>query len=276
MDTPTTPPGGPADRSRTTWALAGLAALVVALVVVLIVVLSGDDDDDDVSAEDTTTSIVESTTTTTEADETTTTAAEEETTTTTSAASGSVTEAEAATVAWPDPLEGAGADDPVDVATEFATEVLGFSDPVVGELQEGDSRSGEVEVRAADDGPVTTVGVRQMSDDRYYVLFAASSEVELLLPTAGSAIDDPLEVEGWGRGFEGQIAIRVHDRSDGAVLGEGFVTSGGVGELEAFTGEIRWDNPGGGWGVVVAAVPGGADGATWAAAALPVGFIGGD
>lgn len=274
-DTPSTPPGGPADRSRTTWALAGLAALVVALVVVLIVVLSDDDDDDDIATEDTTTSVVDSTTTT-EADETTTTAAEEETTTTASTTPGSVTDAEAATVAWPDPLEGAGGDDPVDVATEFASEVLGFSDPIVGELQEGDSRSGEVEVRAAEDGPVTTVGVRQLSDDRYYVLFAASSEVELSLPTAGSAIDTPLEVEGRGRGFEGQIAIRVHDRSDGAQLGEGFVTGGGVGELEAFSGSIEWDNPGGGWGLVVAAVPGGADGATWAAAALPVGFIGGD
>jgi hypothetical protein len=274
-DTPSTPPGGPTDRSRTTWALAGLAALVVALVVVLIVVLSGDDDDDDVTTEDTTTSVVDSTTTT-EAEETTTTAEETTTTASPTTAPGSVTDAEAATVAWPDPLEGAGYDDPVDAASDFASEVLGFSDPIVGELQEGDARSGEVEVRAAEDGPVTTVGVRQMSDDRHYVLFAASSEVELLLPTAGSAIDAPLEVEGWGRGFEGQIAIRVHDRSDGAELGEGFVTGGGAGELEAFSGEIDWDNPGGGWGLVVAAVPGGEDGATWAATALPVGFIGGD
>lgn len=273
-DTPSTPPGGPASgRSRTAWALAALAAVVVAIVVILFLVMSDDDDDDDVTAVDTTTSVVDSTTTT-EAEDTTTTEAEETTTSTTD--TGAVTDAEAATVAWPDPFEGAGYGDPVDAASEFATEVLGFSDPVVGDLQEGDSRSGEVEVRAAEDGPVTTVGVRQMSDDRYYVLFAASSEVELLLPTAGSAIDTPLEVEGWGRGFEGQIAIRVHDRSDGAELGEGFVTGGGVGELEAFSGEIEWDNPGGGWGLVVAAVPGGADGATWAAAALPVGFIGAD
>ena len=274
-DIPSTPPDGPPrDRSRTTWALAALAALVVALIVVLIVVLSGDDDDDDVTADDTTTSVVDSTTT--EAEETTTTAEETTTTASTTTAPGAVSDAEAATVAWPDPIEGAGYDDPVEVASEFATEVLGFSDPVVGELQEGDSRSGEVEVRAAGDGPVTTVGVRQMSDDRFYVLFAATSEVELVMPTAGSAIDTPLEVEGWGRGFEGQIGIRVHDRSDGAQLGEGFVTGGGVGELEPFTGEIEWENPGGGWGLVVASIDGGADGSTWAATALPVGFIGGD
>lgn len=274
-DTHDTPPEGRADRSRTAWAIGAVAALVVALVVVLVVVLSDDDDDDDVATDDTTTSVAEETTTT-QAEETTTTAAETTTTATPTTDAGAVTDAEAATVAWPDPLEGAGYDDPVDAASEFASEVLGFSDPVVGELQEGDSRSGEVAVRAAEDGPVTTIGVRQMSDERHYVVFAASPEVELLLPTAGSAIDAPLEVEGWGRGFEGQIAIRIHDRATGDVLGEGFVTGGGVGELEAFDGEIDWDNPGGGWGLVVAAVPGGEDGATWAATALPVGFIGGD
>lgn len=272
--TPPPPPGGPAaERSRAAWALAAVA-VVVTLVVVVLVLTSGDDDDD-VATDDTTTSIEE--TTTTEAEETTTTEAEETTTTgSTTTAPGAVTDAEAATVAWPDPLEGAGYDDPVEVATDFATEVLGFEDPVVGALQEGDSRSGEVEVQATDDGPVTTIGVRQMSDDRFYVLFAATSEVELLLPTAGSAIDAPLEVEGWGRGFEGQIEVRVHDRATGEPLGEGFVTGGGAAELEPFDGEIDWDNPGGGRGLVVASVPSGADGSTWAATALPVGFIGGD
>jgi hypothetical protein len=273
-ETPSTPPTGPTSGgSRTAWALAALGALVVVLVVVLFVVADGDDDDD-VTADDTTTSVAESTTT--EADETTTTAEETTTTAPTTTSPGAVSDEEAATVAWPDPFEGAGFEDPVEAATDFATEVLGFEDPVVGELQEGGSRSGEVEVRAAEDGPVTTVGVRQMSDDRFYVLFAATSEVELVMPTAGSAIDHPLEVEGWGRGFEGQIAVRVHDRVSGDTLGEGFVTGGSGEDVEPFTGEVSWDNPGGGWGIVVAAVAGGEDGSTWAATALPVGFIGGD
>lgn len=275
IDTPTTPPGGPArDRTRM-WALAALAAVVAVLVLVLVVV-AGDDDDDDVTADDTTsTSVVESTTS--EAEGSTTTAESSTTTAATSTtAAGAVTDEEAATVAWPDALAGAGFDDPVEAASDFATEVLGFTDPVVGELQQGDSRSGEVEVQATADGPVTTIGVRQMSDDRFYAIFAATSEVELVTPTAGTAIDDPLQVEGWGRGFEGQIAVRVHDRTTGDALGEGFVTGGSAAEFEPFEADIAWDNPGGGWGIVVAAVAGGADGSTWAATALPVGFIGGD
>jgi len=180
-----------------------------------------------------------------------------------------------ATVAWPAP--GAGAEEgPAELAARFATEVLGFDDPVVGPFREGDGRSGEVEVRAADRGPVTTVGVRRMSDQRLYVVFAATSEVELLLPTAGSAIDHPLQVEGWGRGFEGRIRVAVVDRSTSEELGHLFATGGGTGELAPFTTDVAWDNPGGGWDLVVATVGDGEDGTTWAAAAFPVGFIGGD
>lgn len=83
-------------------------------------------------------------------------------------------------------------------------------------------------------------------------MFAATGEVELLLPTAGSAIDHPLQVEGWGRAFEGQVRVA------------------------GFDGDLEWDNPGGGWGLVVAAVSGGDATLTWAASPLPVGFIGGD
>lgn len=269
IESPSTPSP---ERSRATWAVIALGVLVAILVVVL-VVMATNDDDDDVTADDTTTSVAESTTT--EVDDTTTSSTASTTTETTSAR-GSVTDEEAATVAWPDPLEGAGFDDPTHAATEFATDVLGFDAPMVGDYQQGDSRSGEFEVRAASDGPVTTVGVRQMSDDRFYVNFAASSEVELVMPTAGSAIDHPLQVEGWARGFEGQVTIRVHDRVTGESLGEGTVTAGGAGEYEPFAGDISWENPGGGWGVVVATVTGGEDGTTWAATALPVGFIGAD
>jgi hypothetical protein len=275
IESPSTPPGGPSpERSRATWALIALGVLVAILVLVLVVMATNDDDDDDVATDDTTTSVAEPTTT--EVDDTTTSSSTASTTTETTMAPGSVTDEEAATVAWPDPLAGAGFDDPTDAATEFATDVLGFDAPMVGDYQQGDSRSGEFEVRAVSDGPVTTIGVRQMSDDRFYVNFAASSEVELVMPTAGSAIDHPLQVEGWGRGFEGQVTIRVHDRVTGESLGEGTVTAGGAGEYEPFAGDISWDNPGGGWGVVVATVNGGEDGTTWAATALPVGFIGAD
>ncbi|MFP5322331.1 MAG: Gmad2 immunoglobulin-like domain-containing protein [Acidimicrobiia bacterium] len=255
-------------RSRTVIALLGVIVLVLAVALIVTV----DDDGADVSSDATTTTLAEPTTAPTSAPSTTAPTTTEGPTTT--AAAGVVTDAEAATIAWPAPSSGDASDDPVALVTRFAEDVVGFSDPVVGPHQAGDSRSGEVEVRPVEDGPVTTVGVRRMSDDRYYVLFATTSEVELLLPTAGSAIDHPLEVEGWGRGFEGQVRVAVLDRGEGEELGHAYVTAGGHGELAPFTTELSWENPGGGWGVVVAAVLGGDDATTWAATAIPVRFIG--
>ena len=43
--------------------------------------------------------------------------------------------------------------DPVEAASGFAVDVLGFTDPIVGEFLPGDSRSGEVEVRPSDPDP---------------------------------------------------------------------------------------------------------------------------
>lgn len=249
-----------------------LGLIAVALAIALVVVVS-DDDDADISSGETTTTVTgptTETTATTSTSESTTSAAP------TTTVRGGVSDAEAASIAWPAPNGEDAYDEPVILATDFAEQILGFEDPVVGAYMEGDSRSGEVEIRPLADGPVTTVGVRRMSDDQLYVLFAATEEVELLLPTAGSAIDHPLQVEGWGRGFEGQIRVAVLDRSTGDDLGHGFFTAGGEGELAPFDGDLGWDNPGGGWGLVVAAVSGGDANTTWAATALPVGFIGSD
>lgn len=271
------PPVGTPDEGRRNAALAIAAAVGVVVVVGLLAwLLTRSDDDGDVTTATTTTAAV----TSTEAPSTSTSTTTTEAPTTTqeappTTAARTVTDEEAMTISWPDPTVG-GYEDPARLAADFATRLLGFSNPVISEYMQGDSRSGEFEVRPLADGPVTTVAVRQMSDDRFYVLFAATSEVELTAPTSWSAIDHPLQVEGRGRGFEGRIRIAVFDRVTGTELGSGFVTGGGSGQLEPFTGEIAWNNPGGGWGVVMASVNGGEQGTTWAATVIPVGFIGGD
>jgi Immunoglobulin-like domain of bacterial spore germination len=270
---PATPPSPPDGGGRSVPIVPIVLGLVAVVLVIAFVVAVDGDDDTEASSIETATTVNEPTTeatATTRTSESTTTAAP------TTTVRATVSDAEAATIAWPAPNGDDAYDEPVVLATDFAEQILGFEDPVVGAYMEGDSRSGEVEVRPLDDGPVTTVGVRRMSDDQLYVLFAATEEVELLLPTPGSAIDHPLQVEGWGRGFEGQIRVAVFDRSTGDELGHGFFTAGGEGELAPFDGDLEWDNPGGGWGLVVAAVSGGDATTTWAATALPVGFIGGD
>lgn len=261
------PPGG----SAKPWPAIVLGVLAAVLAVVLVVVLASDDDDEDVATNDTTTS--EQTTSTTEA---TTTTTAETTTSTPGTTQPGLADAEAANVVWPDPTGDLRYDSPMAAVEGFAEDLLGFVDPTYSEFMQGDNRSGEAEVRAQPEGPATTVAVRQMSDDDWYVLFAASSEVALTEPTAQTAIDDPLQVSGQSRSFEGQVRVAVFERGSTEPLGEGFLTGGSGEALEPFTGEVAWANPGGGWGVVVASTEGGPDGTTWAATAVPVGFIGGD
>ena len=259
-------------RNRTMLlAVAGTLAVIVVVLLVLLVVRN---DDDDLTTTDTSSTTTETTTTTTEG---TTTSEATSTTTeaTTTTTPGGITDEEAATVVWPDPGGSTSFTDPEAAARGFAEDVVGFTNPVHGAFQAGDSRSGEVEVRAQADGPVTTVAVRQMSDDHWYVLTAVTEQIEVTLPSAGSAIDHPLLVEGRAQAFEGTVRVAVHARGGTEPLGEGFVTGSGS-EMGPFSGEIAWENPGGGWGFVLFVIDSAEDGSPWQAAALPVGFIGGD
>lgn len=269
---PNEPPEAERDR-KALWIVAGVA-LVAVLVVAAVALFGGDDDDEDVD-------VVDSTTSTSEPAESTTSSTEAETTTSTTEAStsttsGTIPDDEAATAVWPDPSGDVRYDDPRDAARGFAVDLVGFTDPVVGELREGDSRSGEVDVQAAADGPVTTVLVRQLSDDAWYVLGAMTEDIVLDDPTAGTAIDDPLQLSGQARAFEGTVQVAVFERGGTEPLDEGFVTGSGGPDLGPFEGEVSWSNPGGGWGSVVLYTESAEDGRVWQATAIPVGFIGGD
>lgn len=280
-----TSPGEPDDRdlpyreeqNRRNALIAVAAVLAVVVVGLVVFLLTRDDDGDDVTAGDDTTT-VESMTTTTETTTSTeaTTSSSTSSTTTTDAGAGEVTDAEAATIAWPDPTAGEAFATPIDVASAFATELVGFTDPLVGEFMAGDSRSGEVEVRAVATGPATTVLVRQMSDQNWYVVAATTPAIEVDDPIAGTAIDHPLQVAGRAMAFEGTVQVAVYARGESDPLGTGFVTGSGGGEMGPFDGEIEWDNPGGGWGLVVLSVASAEDGSMWQATVVPVGFIGGD
>jgi hypothetical protein len=237
-----------------------IAILAIAAAVVLYSVVSGDDDGDQTST-DATTSIPAATSTSSGP---------------TSTSPASLTSEEAANVVWPWPDGGTRFDDPLAVAEDFAVELAGFRSPVIGELREGDSRSVEVPVRPRADGPETTVLVRQMSDGNWWVIGATTESIELDDPIAVTAIDNPLQLSGRARAFEGTVQVAVFERGSTTPLGEGFVTGSGTEQLGPFTGEVRWDNPGGGWGVVLLRTESAENGQVWEATAVPVGFIGGD
>ncbi len=180
--------------------------------------------------------------------------------------------AEAATVVWPDPGGTLRYGTPEAAAGGFAEGFAGFTEPVYGEFMQGDSRSGELEVRPVADGAVTTVLLRQLSDGKWYAIGATSSEIQLDMPAAGARISEPAELSGSSRAFEATVNVEVRAHGTVEPLGTGIVMGGSGPDLAPFSGSIQWENPGTGTGVLLLFELSAKDGSMWTAAAVPVGF----
>ena len=247
---------------RRWWYAAG-AAVVLLLLVGALVFLAADDDDGDTTAGP-------GTTTTTE---------EPDTTSTSSTIATSTTETTTATTArvdtttavFPFADDGARFDDPLEAVEYWAEGVLGFVDPVYSEFREGDSRSGEVGVKPTENGPETTVFVRQL-DETWWILGAAAQNIEVDEPEALATLTSPVTVSGRALAFEGNVEVELW--TDGADEPLAMVTvTGGGDELRAFEGTLTFDRqpqtPG---GALILRSRSAEDGSTWEASVLRVRF----
>lgn len=242
--------------ARNRWLIGvGAAAAVVALVVAALV-LGLDDDEAEVDTVGETTSSTPSTTTT-------------EATTTTEGFTG----VDPATTVFPDPMTSQRFEAPEALVSAFATQVLGFREALVGDLRQGDLRSGELDVQARAGGPSTTVLVRQMEDDSWFVLGASVPSIRLDAPAAGATITSPVPLSGAAYAFEGTVDVRLF--ADGSVepIATTFVTGRGDGELGDFSGELTFEAPDGAThGVLVLSEASAEDGSTTAASVIRVTF----
>jgi hypothetical protein len=238
---PPPPPPRPPARRRIIVALATISA--VALIAVALVVANR-------GGEDT------ATTTTTVAP-------------TTTAAPSTTVPVDTTTAVYPSASSATRFDDPVAAARSFAVDFLGFVDPVIGELQQGDSQSGEVEVRPSSSGPVTTVLVRRLGDT-WWVLGAATRNIELREPTALATISSPVRLQGVSTAFEANVSVEI--RQDGArsALGEGYVMGGSMGELAPFDGTVTFADPSASMGAIVLYTASMENGNIWEASVVRV------
>jgi len=231
-------------RRRWIYALGGAAA--AAAVIIGALVLTGDDDDPLETVDTPTTE----TTTTTEAPTST------ETTTATTFAPT----VDAALPIFPDPGTSQRFDSPVAAVQTFVTQVVGMTSPSLGEFQQGDSRSGEVEVRAfPTQTDPTVVLVRQLEDDTWFVIGATHASIQPEQPEAGATVTSPLTLTGQAYGFEGTIGVRLH--ADGTVepISTTFVTGRGDGVLGDYAGELEFDPAGAQYGFLLYTSEGGED-----------------
>ena len=284
------PRPGPDEQGRSKWPTIGIGAAVVAVLAAIWVLSSVDepverppttvasstDMTPSTSAESTaTTSEPTSSSATSEVLETTLTSAATTTSTEpsqTSATTGTADPAAYESAVWPWLASELRFDDPVAAARSFATEVGQFVDPVVGEFLQGDSRSGEVEVRPRENGPVTTVFVRMLgSDNTWWVLGSATANIEVTQPSALEIIGDPMVLTGRANAFEGTVNVTVLvDGSLEPVL-EDFVT-GRMGEMGPFSSSMSFTQPDSGSGVLILKTLSAEDGSTWELGAVRIKF----
>ncbi|MDH4279331.1 MAG: hypothetical protein OEZ14_08975 [Acidimicrobiia bacterium] len=113
---------------------------------------------------------------------------------------------------WPSP--GVVFDDPETAAADFVSKVFGVP-PNLGEFQQGDARSGEIEVLSPAEGGGTSIRsvllLRQLGpDDGWFILAAVSDTNTITAPASGGQVPaGSVEVAGQGRGFEGLLVVEA-------------------------------------------------------------------
>ena len=196
------------------------------------------------------------------------------TTTSTSAPTTTTTLVEQpATAMWPFATSPMRFTDPLTAAYSFAVDFVGFTSPIVGAFQQGDSRSGEVPIRATSNGPVTTVLVRQVtSDNTWWVLGAVSGAINVTSPKALAAISSPVSLAGRSTAYE--AVVNVDLRQDGSLtpVVRTTVMGGSMGVMGPFAKKVSFPLPSAKAGALVFKTLSAKDGSVVQASVMRVAF----
>lgn len=130
-------------------------------------------------------------------------------------------------------------------AADFVTHVLGVQ-PVLGTFQQGDSRSGEIEVFSPGEGdgtrvPRGTLLLRQLGPGNgWFVVSAANDVASITSPESMAVVPArPLTVEGVARGFEANVVVSAFLAGDANAVLDSVITNGGAAETaEPYTAII--------------------------------------
>lgn len=134
-------------------------------------------------------------------------------------------------------------DTPEAAAEDFVSKVLGVP-PELGPFQQGDSRSGEIEVYSLgekDAGPSilrSVLALRQLGPGNgWFILAAMNENAAISSPETGAEVPaGPLTVDGVGRGFEANVVVSAFVAGDAAAELDREITQGGSADTpEPFT-----------------------------------------
>lgn len=135
---------------------------------------------------------------------------------------------------------------PEEAATDFVSEALiSEGDPLLGDFQQGDARSGEIAVlfggETGDADPPFEKGtllLRQLGPDGgWFVIGAVSDGATIDAPVTGAAVPaGPLVVSGEGRGFESTLVVSAFSPGDTTAQFDQEIGAGGAfEELEPYS-----------------------------------------
>ncbi len=137
-------------------------------------------------------------------------------------------------------------EDPVFTAQKFLTEYVGFTRLIMGQFQQGDSRSGEVTATTRTNGFVTTVFVRKIgTGNNWTVVGASTNNIQISKPQPLQTVVSPTSLAGQSIAFEGTVLFDM--RQDGQYdedgeLGFAVITGHGT-EMGPFSGQITFERP---------------------------------
>ncbi len=193
--------------------------------------------------------------------------------TTTSSTTTTSIVAQPATAVWPFATSLMRFTDPSTAAYSFAVDYLGFAQPVIGAFQRGDTRSGEVPVRATPNGPVTTVMVRQLtSDNTWWVLGAASASINVTAPQALASVSSPLALSGRSSAFEAVVNVDLRQDNSLVPVVRTTVMGGSMGVMGPFAKSVTFSAPTASAGALVLRTFSAKDGSVVEASVLRVVF----
>ncbi len=162
---------------------------------------------------------------------------------------------------------------PTAAALGFAHEVLGMRSPIAESFQRGDTRSGEVPIRATPHGPVTTVLVRQLTGDRsWWVLGATCADVDIAQPSALATVSSPFRLSGVSTSFEAVINFALYQDDVTTPLVTGATKGGANGYMGPFATPLYFRPPTHPFGVLVVSERSPKDGSVLEATAVRVAF----
>jgi len=163
--------------------------------------------------------------------------------------------------------------DPTTAAFSFAHDYLGMTQPLLGTFQRGDSRSGELALRASAAGPVTTVMVRQVTaDNTWWVIGAASSAIVVSAPRALASISSPVMLTGRSTAFEAVVNVEVRQDASLVPIVRTTVMGGGAGVMGPFAKSVIFAHPTSHYGAIIFRTLSAKDGSVVEASVVRIAF----